>query len=165
VTPADLPLLAAWFADAEFVRWWGGVPKSRDEVKRDYLGGETGDEIVHAYVVLRDAAPIGYIQAWSDEPSIGGIDVVLVPAAQGQGFGPDAVAALAAHWHAAGWTRITIDPSRRNHRAIRAFAKAGFVAETECDDPREGTLVLMTFAPTVRRPIGPAPCPTPTPSP
>ena len=148
VTPDDLPLLAGWFADTEFVRWWGGVPKSRDEVAREHLGRREGDEVVRSFIVLHDDVPIGYIQAWNDEPLIGGIDIVLLPAVHGRGYGPDAVRALARYLRdELRWKRITIDPSVRNIRAIRAFEKAWFVAEAETLDPRAGPLLLMTFAP------------------
>jgi GrpB-like predicted nucleotidyltransferase (UPF0157 family) len=33
----DLDLLGSWFADPNFVAWWGGRPKSRDEVERKYV--------------------------------------------------------------------------------------------------------------------------------
>ena len=152
VTRDDLPLLADWFADPEFVRWWGGVPKSPDEVARKYLGWHEGDEIVQSFVVLHEDVPIGYIQAWNDEPLIGGIDIVLLPAVHGRGYGPDTVATLARYLRdELGWKRITIDPSVRNGRAIRAFEKAGFAAESELLDPRDGPLLVMVFAPSATR--------------
>jgi aminoglycoside 6'-N-acetyltransferase len=148
VTRDDLALLAEWFADPEFVRWWGGVPKSRDEVAHKYLGWHEGDEVVQSFVVLHEDVPIGYIQAWNDEPLVGGIDIVLLPSVHGRGYGADAVAALACYLRdELGWKRITIDPSVRNARAIRAFEKAGFTRESEMLDPRDGPLLLMTFAP------------------
>ncbi|MEA2690083.1 MAG: aminoglycoside 6-N-acetyltransferase [Candidatus Eremiobacteraeota bacterium] len=148
VTRDDLPLLAGWFGDPAFVQWWGGVPKSEDEVARTYLGRHEGDEIVHSFIVLRDDVPIGYVQAWSDEPLIGGIDIVLVPSEHGRRYGSDAVAALAHHVRdELGWKRITIDPSVRNQRAIRAFEKAGFVPEAAVLDPRHGPLLVMIYAP------------------
>ena len=58
VTSDDLALLASWFADPSFVRWWGGVPKSRDEVEREYLGRHDGQEIVQSFIVLHDEIPI-----------------------------------------------------------------------------------------------------------
>jgi aminoglycoside 6'-N-acetyltransferase len=124
---SDLDLLTAWFGDPEFVRWWGGEPKTRDDVAADYLGRNSGNEIVFAFIVLHQSQPIGYIHAWSDEPNVGGIDIVLIPAAQNRGLGPDAVRTLAHYCRTAlQWTEVTIDPAIDNHRAIRAFEKAGF---------------------------------------
>lgn len=146
VTRDDLPLLSRWFVEPEFVRWWGGVPKSPDEVAEECLGRDDGLEIVLSFIVMRDAEPIGYIQAWSDVPRIGGIDIVLVPQARGSGCGPDAVAALARFLRDdAGWTRIIVDPSMHNERAIRAFEKAGFVRERDAPDHPDGPSLILAF--------------------
>jgi aminoglycoside 6'-N-acetyltransferase len=121
------------------------VPKTRAEVAAKYLGIANGDELVYAFIVLRDAQPIGYMQAWSDVPQIGGIDIVLIPAAQNQGLGPDAVRTLAEHCRTAlRWTEITIDPATDNHRAIRAFEKAGFTTLRRFED-EDGPHLLMEF--------------------
>ncbi|MFZ0030428.1 MAG: GNAT family N-acetyltransferase [Candidatus Cybelea sp.] len=133
----DLELLASWFADLQFVIWWGGKPKTREEVRREYLDHDPARQ---AYIVEADGEPIGYIQAWSDEPPDGGIDIVLKPEAQGRGLGVDAVRALALHLRAAGWKRITIDPRAENYRAIEAFEKAGFVREHD-----DGGHVILAF--------------------
>jgi aminoglycoside 6'-N-acetyltransferase len=135
----DLELLASWFADSQFVTWWGGKPKTREEVRREYLAHDPARQ---AYIVEADDEPIGYIQAWSDEPPDGGIDIVLKPEAQGRGLGVDAVRALALHLRAAGWMHITIDPRAENRRAIKAFEKAGFVRERD-----HGRHVILAFEP------------------
>jgi GrpB-like predicted nucleotidyltransferase (UPF0157 family) len=139
VTAADLDLLASWFADLDFVRWWGGVPKIRSEVADAYFGD---DPALQPFVVEDGGKPIGYVQAWSDEPPDGGIDIALVPEAQGRGLGVDAVSALARHLRETGWRRITVDPAANDARAIGAFEKAAFV--------REGTAgphVILRFEP------------------
>jgi aminoglycoside 6'-N-acetyltransferase len=135
----DLEFLASWFADPQFVIWWGGKPKTREEVRRECL---VHDPARQAFIVEVNGEPIGYVQAWSDEPPDGGIDIVLKPEAQGRGLGVDAVRALALHLRAAGWKRITIDPRGENYRAIKAFEKAGFVRERD-----DGRHVILAFAP------------------
>jgi GrpB-like predicted nucleotidyltransferase (UPF0157 family)/GNAT superfamily N-acetyltransferase len=135
----DLDLLAKWFADPNFVAWWGGTPKLRDEVERKYLSHGDGRQ---AFVIEADGDPIGYIQAWSDEPPDGGIDLVLVPEMQGRGFGVDAARSLARHLRVAGWRRIIVDPLGINYHAIKAFEKAGFVRERD-----ENERVIMSFEP------------------
>ncbi|MGQ4447795.1 GNAT family N-acetyltransferase [Streptomyces griseus] len=83
--------------------------------------------------------PVGYAQFWhADAPedgteggiesgTEGGIDLVLQPASQGRGLGPDATRALLAHVGGElGWRRVTVDPVRENVRAVRAWEKAGF---------------------------------------
>jgi aminoglycoside 6'-N-acetyltransferase len=122
----DLDLLAGWFADPSFVVWWGGKPKTRVEVATKYLNE---DDERQAFIIETSGEPIGYIQAWSDNPPDGGIDIVLKPDAQGRGLGTDAVRTLARHLRSTGWRRITIDPLQQNYRAIQAFQKAGFVKD------------------------------------
>ena len=148
VSRDDLPLLEGWFTEPEIVRYWGGIPKSREEIAVEYLGIEDGDEIVLSFIVERDGEPIGYIQGWSDEPRIGGIDLVLVPHARDRGYGPDAVRALALHLRDdLHWAEITVDPLIHNARAIRAFQKAGFVCDHEAPDHPDGPSLIMSFEP------------------
>lgn len=137
----DLDLLAGWFADPSFVTWWGGKPKSREEVATKYLND---DETPQAFVVEAAGEPIGYIQAWSDEPPDGGIDIVLKPDAQGKGLGIDAIRTMAEYLRAAGWRKITVDPLAQNYRAIKAFERAGFVK-----DRVKGAHLVLAFAPAV----------------
>ncbi|MEU3412024.1 GNAT family N-acetyltransferase [Streptomyces sp. NPDC006658] len=124
-TDAHLPLLAHWFADPEFVRNWGGQPLTREEVAAKYTGRRRPE--VESFLILAQTVPVGYVQYAPDGPRQGGIDMVLVPQAQGRGLGPDAARALIRHLHTVlGWTRMTVDPEASNSRAIRAWAKAGF---------------------------------------
>ncbi|MEU2198072.1 GNAT family N-acetyltransferase [Streptomyces fimicarius] len=136
-TEDDLDLLAEWFASPDFVTYWGGVPLSRDEVAEKYVGRRRPR--VQSYLVLAEGVPVGYAQFWhADAPedgteggiesgTEGGIDLVLQPASQGRGLGPDATRALLAHVGGElGWRRVTVDPVRENVRAVRAWEKAGF---------------------------------------
>ncbi|MFF3159795.1 GNAT family N-acetyltransferase [Streptomyces sp. NPDC057910] len=124
-TETHLPLLAAWFADPEFVRNWGGQPLTREEVSAKYTGRRRPD--VESFLILDRNIPVGYAQYAPAGPGQGGIDMVLLPQAQGKGLGPDAARALVRHLHTMlGWTQVTVDPEASNTRAIRAWAKAGF---------------------------------------
>jgi aminoglycoside 6'-N-acetyltransferase len=121
VVPGDLELLAGWFGDPVFVEHWGGTPLSRDEVAAKYVGRRRPS--VESFVVLSGEEPIGYAQHWGGT----GIDLILVPHAQGRGYGPDAADALTRHLLGElGWPRVTVDPEPGNARAIRAWEKAGF---------------------------------------
>jgi aminoglycoside 6'-N-acetyltransferase len=143
-TEDDLDLLAGWFADVEFVRWWGGEPLTRDVVAHKYLGGRVPG--VESYVVEEDGAPVGYVQAWTDDGGkSGGIDLVLEPAARGRGLGPDAGRALAEHLVGRGWDPVTVDPALDNLVAIRAWEKAGFTSEGEWPDHPDGPSLRMVF--------------------
>jgi aminoglycoside 6'-N-acetyltransferase len=119
----------------------GCAPKSRDEVERKYVSQDDGRQ---AFIIEADGDPIGYIQAWSDEPPGGGINLVLVPEIRGRGFGVEAARWLARHLRVAGWRRIIVDPLGTNHHAIKAFEKAGFVRERD-----ENERVIMSFEPDV----------------
>ncbi|MFE2374266.1 GNAT family N-acetyltransferase [Streptomyces sp. NPDC059398] len=124
-TDEHLSLLAQWFADPEFVRDWGGRPLAREEVAAKYTGRR--HPAVVSLLVLRGVDAVGYAQYVPAGPHEGGIDMVLVPHAQGQGYGPDAARALVRYLHTVvGWDRVTVDPEASNHRAIRAWSKAGF---------------------------------------
>ena len=145
-TEDDLDLLAGWFGDPEFVTWWGGKPLTRDVVAEKYVGRRAPD--VESYVVERRGEPVGYIQAWTDDGGrSGGIDLALVPSAQGRGLGPDAGRALAEHLVARGWEPVTVDPAQDNLIAVRAWEKAGFVSEGEWPDHPDGPSLKMVFRP------------------
>ncbi|AEN12149.1 MULTISPECIES: GNAT family N-acetyltransferase [unclassified Streptomyces] len=144
LTPASeahLPLLARWFADPEFVRNWGGQPFTREEVAAKYTGRRRPD--VESFLILAQNVPVGYVQYVPSGTGQGGIDMVLVPHAQGRGLGPDAARALVRHLHTVlGWNRVTVDPEASNIHAVRAWAKAGFQPVS-----RQGSQLLMACLP------------------
>lgn len=124
-TEDDVDLLAQWFASPDFVEHWGGVPMSRDEVADKYTGRRRPR--VQSFLVLAQGRPVGYAQYWQADVAEGGIDMVVVPEARGQGLGPDAARALLAHLGGnLAWRRVTVDPLKGNVRAVRAWEKAGF---------------------------------------
>ncbi|MFE4869455.1 GNAT family N-acetyltransferase [Streptomyces sp. NPDC056682] len=91
----DLDLLAGWFASSAFVEHWGGTPLARDEVAAKYVGRLRPQ--VESFLVLAGSGPVGYAQYSCTGGKDGGIDVLLIPEARGQGFGPDAAGALMAY--------------------------------------------------------------------
>lgn len=136
-TGADLDLLAEWFADPDIYVWWGGEPIGRDQVNADYTGHRSPE--VESLIVETEGSPIGYLQYWRATERSGGIDMFLIPEARGQGFGPEAArAAVEFLFHERGWTEVTVDPLTDNQRAIRAFGRAGFVAERKDRDEETG---------------------------
>ncbi|MCT9094150.1 GNAT family N-acetyltransferase [Streptomyces sp. ASQP_92] len=146
-TEVHLSLLARWFADPEFVRNWGGRPLTREEVAAKYTGRRRPD--VESFLILARTIPVGYVQYASAGPGQGGIDMVLLPQAQGRGLGPDAARALVRHLHTVlGWKRVTVDPEASNTHAIRAWAKAGFQPVS-----RQGSQLLMECLPAPGGPL------------
>jgi aminoglycoside 6'-N-acetyltransferase len=145
---ADLDLLAGWFADPDVYRWWGGEPIDSSSVRDDYTGHRS--PAVECFIVEADGSPIGFLQYWRAAERSGGVDMFLVPEARGRGLGPDAARATAEFLlHECGWTEVTVDPLTDNERAIRAFARAGFIAERESRDEETGKPCLIMV---MRRP-------------
>jgi aminoglycoside 6'-N-acetyltransferase len=139
---ADLDLLTRWFADPDVYLWWGGEPIGGDRVSADYTGHRSPD--VESFIVEAEGGPIGFLQYWRATERSGGIDMFLVPEARQQGLGPDAARATADFLlHELGWTEVTVDPLTDNDRAIRAFARAGFIAEREGRDEETGKPCLI----------------------
>lgn len=136
VEASDLDMLSAWFGDPAFVKWWGGEPLSRESVAAKYLGHR---ENVTSLVVTEQGRPVGYAQWSGGDDRQGGIDLILIPEAQGRGLGSDAADALARHLlQTVGWCRVTVDPDSRNTQAVRAWHKAGFRVMSE----RRTTLIM-----------------------
>jgi aminoglycoside 6'-N-acetyltransferase len=141
-TDADTDLLEGWLSDPEVYRYWGGKPILREEIEAEYTGARSPQ--VECMIVETEGAPIGFLQYWKGPGRSGGLDMFLIPTFRGRGLGPDAARAAADYLRSQGWNRITVDPAPDNHGAIRAWARAGFVAEREIigDD---GPALLMVF--------------------
>jgi aminoglycoside 6'-N-acetyltransferase len=142
----DVDLLVEWHLDPGVARFWDGETYTREEVRQRL---ERDD--VRSFVIVEAArdAPVGYVQAWSDDNwASGGLDMFLVPRARGRGLGPDAAQALARHLvRECGWTRVTVDPYLWNEAAIRAWERAGFARASEHPPDADHTApwLLMVF--------------------
>jgi aminoglycoside 6'-N-acetyltransferase len=149
-TDADTDLLVGWHRDPEVARYWDNETFTREEMRARLTRPD-----VDPYIVEADGEPIGYLQAWfSEGSSDAGLDMFLVPAARGRGFGPDAARALTTHLlHEPRRSRVTVDPYLSNSRAIRAWQKAGFrpVEERPPDADHTETWLLMTSEVAPRR--------------
>jgi aminoglycoside 6'-N-acetyltransferase len=143
-TVVDVPLLVAWHADPEVSRYWDGEMFTADEVRH-----RLERESVDAWIVEEDGEPVGYLQSWwePDAPRRGGLDGFLIPAARGRGIMPAVARMLAERLLDEGWAEVTVDPYVWNERAIRAWAKAGFVEESRhpAGDEHPGEWALMRF--------------------
>lgn len=178
-TRRDVLTLAAILVEPEVARWWPrydaarvradlvagrGKPVWAIEVDRRLLGPRDGDP--DRASLLDDAGPpavVGAIQAWEEwEPDYrhAGIDLFLATAAQGRGFGPEAIRLVAA-WlvDVRGHHRLTIDPAVDNGAAIRAYRKVGFepvgrlrAYERDSDGTwRDGLLMELLAGDLIRR--------------
>jgi aminoglycoside 6'-N-acetyltransferase len=143
-TDADADLLVSWHRDPEIARYWDNETFTHDEMRARLARRE-----VDPYVIEADCEPIGYLQVWfGHAPGQAGLDMFLVPAARGRGFGPDSARALAHYLlHETRLNRLTVDPYLSNTRAVRAWQKAGFrpVEKRPPDaDHSETWLLMMT---------------------
>jgi aminoglycoside 6'-N-acetyltransferase len=145
-TDDDVDLLVAWHADPETSRYWDDETFTAEE-----MHGRLRRERVDAWIVESEGEAVGYLQSWwePDEPRRGGLDGFLVAEARGRGLMPDAARSLATSLLVDGWQEIRVDPYAWNDRALRGWAKAGFVEVSRhgADDEHPHPWVLMRFAP------------------
>lgn len=156
LTETDIPQLHRWLNAPHVLEWWDRPGPSLDDVRAKYLPRVAGQEDVSPYLICVDGMPIGYIQAYRVEAGAWGLRDV-----RGGGVGLDLFIGDA-HWMHRGFgaqilrqfigevafqdetvTECFIDPSPRNHIAIRAFEKAGFRHLTAGVDPDTGLAVQV----------------------
>jgi aminoglycoside 6'-N-acetyltransferase len=116
--------------------WWG-TPADRDDVLHDgnafVIRLEMGDAIVGWLGVTEEPTP---------EYRYAALDIVLAPAYQDRGLGPEALRTTIEWLVSQGHHRFTIDPAVRNSRAIKAYTKVGFKpvgVMRKCERGRDGT--------------------------
>jgi aminoglycoside 6'-N-acetyltransferase len=131
-TELDLDALTAIVTASE---WWG-TGADRDDVLLDG----------NAFALEVDGEVAGWLGI-SEEPEpeyrFAGLDIVLAPAYQDRGLGPEALRA-AIDWlvEERGHHRFTIDPAAANERAIAAYRKVGFKPVgimRQCERGKDGT--------------------------
>ena len=133
----DLDLLAGWFSDPQIYEWWGGSPLRREVVAEKYIGRRR--PAVESLIIEAEGEPVGYIQYHQGfeeyhHEGEGGLDMCIAPHAQRQGFGRDAAVTLVGHLLTErGWSRVTVDPSKNNPRALRFWRKCGFQYERDLE--------------------------------
>ena len=151
----DFAMLHDWLCRPHVAEWWTPVP-TLAEVEADFTPMLTPDSPDRGYIALRDGQPLGFIQSyvvmgsgdgwWEDErdPGARGIDQFLAQVDQlNRGLGSAMVRAFTDQLFAdPAVTRVQTDPSPRNARAIRSYAKAGFRALGEVVTP-DGPALLM----------------------
>ena len=143
LTADDQPMIATWLGRPHVAEWWHG-PLDLDPALRQFIA-------------VLDGEPIGYVQSyqavachgdgwWLDvkDPGVHGIDQFLADGANlGRGLGTRMVRAFVAKLFAdPAVTRVQVDPSPSNGRAIRCYEKAGFRRVREIVTP-DGLALLM----------------------
>ena len=143
----DMQLVRRWLNKPHVAEWW------HDPETLEFVGGDLDHPDLAQFIVSYDGRPFAYLQCyqigdWHEgfgpQPAgtrgldqfIGEVDML------GCGHGSAFVRAFIDQLFARGVPRIVIDPRPDNPRAIRAYAKAGFVAQHEIVTP-DGPALLM----------------------
>ena len=112
IKPEDVDELTAIVTASE---WWS-------------YDSSLGDD--PAFVIEIDGRRAGWLGFYEEETPdyrYASVDIMLAPAFQDRGLGPEAITAVI-RWLASerGHRRFTIDPAAHNERAIAAYKKVGF---------------------------------------
>jgi aminoglycoside 6'-N-acetyltransferase len=116
----DVPALVALLSEPDVARWWG----ENDDAS---VRGELAESPSYAVVVEDEV--VGWLQVHEEaEPQYPSVwfDIALATAAQGRGYGPEALRLAIRHQIERGHHRFSIDPATDNERAIRAYEAVGF---------------------------------------
>jgi len=149
-----LHLLRQWL-NADHIKDHWQETEDDEKLKKKFIE-ELPLRGVSAFIILKNKTPIGYIQyydakrvggGWWEQESPGtfGIDLMIgMVEFHGRGLGAQIIKEFVSFVRSKEpfLKTIIIDPDPKNFRAVRAFEKAGFVAESEVQTP-VGTALLM----------------------
>ena len=150
VIQGDFPLLQRWRGMPEVLPWWGVWQHAEAEFE-----SHLADPNIAMWIVALAGRPFAYTQdydchAWDPHPfshlppGSRGIDQYIgEPDMLGRGHGSAFVRQQCERIFAAGAPAIGTDPHPDNHRAIRAYEKAGFKVTSEPVETRWGRAILM----------------------
>lgn len=149
----DLPMLRTWLETPDVAAWWGD-PAGQD----DLLAEDLDNPLMTMLIVTLDGRPFAYAQHYDvgswPQPHFAGlpagsrvIDAFIgAPDMIGVGHGRTFLRQLAERLIVQGAPLVAIDPDPENHRARRAYARAGF-REVGPVETAEGPAILMLFEP------------------
>jgi aminoglycoside 6'-N-acetyltransferase len=149
----DLPMLRRWLESPEARRWWGDPAFEFALLEEDL-----GNPLMRMRIVSTDGRPFAYVQdydigAWPQDhlarlpAGTRAVDTFIgEPDLIGKGHGSAYLRLIARQLIAEGAPCVVVDPDPDNHRARRAYAKAGFGQDRLVRAP-EGMAVLMVFKP------------------
>jgi aminoglycoside 6'-N-acetyltransferase len=155
-TRDDLPMMELWLGTPEVVRWWG-----EPEEQLVLIAGDLDEPRMRQWIVEYDGRPFAYVQAYPvhtwPQPHFAalpagavGVDAFIgVPEMIGRGHGGAFLREFSQMRIEQmrieeGASVIAIDPDIANHRAGRAYARAGFVDAGEAD-VEGGRVVVMVY--------------------
>jgi aminoglycoside 6'-N-acetyltransferase len=143
-----LPLVRSWLETPEVARWWGDADAQYELVRGDLDHPDTDQ-----FIVAIDGSPFGYIQCYrlstwdcgfgAQPPETRGIDQFIgKPDMIGCGHGASFIRQFVDEMLTGAAPRVVTDPDPANHRAIRAYEKAGFERDRMINTP-DGPALLM----------------------
>jgi aminoglycoside 6'-N-acetyltransferase len=160
VTCADLPMVVRWLGTPEVMRWWGDPKEQIDLITEDL-----DEPLMRQWIVEHKGRAFAYVQAyrantWPQMHLTHLPDGAVVidafigePAMLGCGHGSAFLHAVGEMLLAEGAPIVAIDPDCDNHRARRAYRRAGFVEESIVETAN-GPVVVMLFSACSIRELG-----------
>ena len=151
ISRADLRVVASWLRTPEVMRWWGNPDEQEELIAQDL-----DEPLMRQWIVEHREDPFAYVQAYPTrawpQPHLARlpdraqvIDAFIgEPAMLGNGHGSRFLRLLADMLLAEGAPIVAIDPDFDNHRARRAYARAGFVEECVVET-EHGPAVIMLY--------------------
>lgn len=150
-TRADWDLIHDWLARSDIQEWWGPLSATESEVNMAL-------DSQHALcrIILANGRPVGYAHGvdatlWGAslpqdlEPGTWDLDLFIASEEhRGKGVGQAALALLKDEVFASTLAvAVSVFPSVRNERAVRAYEKAGFRWKRIWNDPYSGPSWFM----------------------
>ncbi len=158
VTSEHYPLLLDWLHRPHVREWWGEPETELDHIRAKVEGRDT----TRPFIIELDRRPIGYIQYWflADNKSSElveaspwlaelpdnavGIDLTIGEEEfLSKGIGSRAAGQMVRQLLEEGHATILIDPDSENHRAVRAYRKAGFRPVPHLEGRTKGVLIMQ----------------------
>ena len=149
MTAQDLPTVLRWLRAPHVSEWWGDPDQ-----QFALVSGDLSHPAMEQFIVAADDRPFAYLQcydptAWPDNgfgdlpAGARGIDQFIGEAAMiERGHGSVMIKSFVDKLLQAGTPRVVTDPDPENHRAIKAYEKAGFEKSHLVDTP-DGRALLM----------------------
>lgn len=150
-TSDDLPLVAGWLKTPGVLRWWG----DRHE-QLTLIAADLNEPMMRQWLVKHDGKSFAYLQAYPARawpqthlahlPPTGEVVDVFVgdPTMIGRGHGRAFLRNFAEMLIADGASLVATDPLSENHRARRAYSRAGF-AHDKIVSTADGLVAVMIF--------------------
>ena len=146
-------ILREWFRAPEVQKWFG------DESQLEIIENHLSDPRISVMMALLDGSPLAYLQdyeifGWENHHlnflpmGSRGVDTFIGQHEMlGKGHGENYLRCHVARLFQAGVPAIGIDPDPDNFRAIRAYEKLGFKADTERETKWGRVLLMSLFRP------------------